>query len=336
MKRKLFVALSVLSILSCSISFVYGWGVWGHNHINKAAVLALPGEMGMFFYNHADFMIQESTIPDLRKYTLNDKAEGPRHYIDLEPFNYESAANMPATLADAIAKYGKDTLDKYGFLPWYIEEMMEKLTKAFKNKNKTEILFLAGDLGHYIGDAQMPLHTSINHNGQLTGQVGIHAFWESHLPELFGKDYNLYTGEAHYIKDIQKATWNMIDSSHRLMNTLLAMERKTKQEVPEDMQYEKGADGQVKKSKFGQQMHSKEYAQKYHTLLNGMVEHQLENAIRHTADFWYTAWVNAGKPDLSSLDQEDVTSRTIPLYKEEMAQWKKNGKVSGCSTDKEF
>ena len=333
MKRRLIVTLVALA---GSITFSYGWGVWGHNHINKAAVLAMPPEMGLFFYNHADFMIQESTVPDLRKYTLNDKVEGPRHYVDLELFNYQSPADMPVTMSDMTAKYGKDSLDKYGILPWYIQDMMVKLTNAFKKKNKTEILFLAGDLGHYLGDAQMPLHTSVNHNGQLTGQVGIHAFWESQLPEMFGKNYNLYTGEAHYIADIKKATWDMIDSSHKLIDALLAMDNKTKQEIPESRQYQKDADGQLKKNKFGAPVHSEEYCRRYNELLNGMVENQMKNGIRHTADFWYTAWVNAGKPDLSNLDDDDLAKRNRSIYKEEIATWKKSGEVIGCSPDKEF
>lgn len=63
--------------------------------------------------------------------------------------------------------------------------MMVKLTKAFKDKNRAEILFLAADLGHYIGDAHMPLHTSANHDGQLSDQKEF---------TLFGKaDYLSYS-----------------------------------------------------------------------------------------------------------------------------------------------
>ena len=332
--KNIFIAL-IICIAVGSVSYVSAWGVWGHNHINKGAVLALPHGMGMFFYNHADFITEESTVPDIRKHTLNDKAEGCRHYIDLEQYNYKSAANMPKTLGDAITKYGKDTLDKYGILPWYIQDMMAKLTDAFKNKRKTEILLLAADLGHYIGDAQMPLHTTVNHNGQLTGQVGIHAFWEAQLPELFGKNYNLYTGEAHYIPDIGKATWDMIDSSHKLVFTLLHEEEKMRKDNPPDKQYVLDTGGQPRKNKYGQPVHAYEYAHVYHELLNGMVEKQMRSAIMHTADFWYTAWVNAGKPDLSNLDPDYITDRNKVFYKEDIKAWQK-GKVLGCRSDKEF
>jgi hypothetical protein len=334
MMKKTMIILVICTALS-SVSYVFGWGVWGHNHINKGAVLALPKEMGMFFYNHTDFITEESTVPDLRKYTMNDKAEGCRHYIDLERYNYSSPANMPKTLNEAVKRYGKDTVDKYGILPWYIQEMMEKLTNAFKNKRKTEILLLAADLGHYIGDANMPLHTSINHNGQLTRQEGIHAFWEAQLPELFGKNYNLNTGEAHYIRNIEKATWDMIDSSHKLVDWLLYDEHKMRKDNPMDKQYVLGADGQPKKNKFGQPVHTYEYAHVYHELMNGMVEKQMRSALKLTADFWYTAWVNAGKPDLKDLDPDFITERNKAFYKEDMKAWQK-GKVRGCASDKEF
>lgn len=335
MKRKGVVTLIVSCLFAIGGSSVWAWGIWGHNHINRGAVLALPKEMGLFFYNHIDFMTQESTIPDLRKYTLDDKAEFCRHYIKLEKFNYKSRAMMPKTMSAAIAKYGKDSMDSYGVLPWYIQDMMGKLTTAFKNKRKTEILLLAGDLGHYIADAHMPLHTTINSDGQATGQAGIHSFWESQLPELFGKNYNMFIGEAHYIKNVENATWDIIDSSYALVQPLLYNESKMRKDNPEDKQYVIGADGKPATNPFGQRIHTYEYAHVYHELLNGMVEKQMRTAIRITADFWYTAWVNAGKPDLTDLDPDYITERNKPFYKQDMKTWQK-GKIKGCKSDKDY
>jgi len=333
--KRIFITIAAISTLACSYSLVLGWGTWGHYHINKGAVLALPSEMGMFFYNHSDYIMEESTGPDMRKYTLKDKAEGPRHYIDLERYNYKTPAGMPRTLDDAIARYGKDTVDKYGILPWYIQDMVSKLTTAFKNKRKQEILFLASDLGHYVADAYMPLHTTINHNGQFTGQDGIHAFWESQLPELFGRNYKLFVNQAGYIGNVEQAVWNAIDSSHRLVPVLLATEREMRKDNPEDKQYVMAPSGQPLKNKYNQPVHAYEYAHVYHELLNGMVEKQMRAAIKMTADLWFTAWTNAGAPDLSDLDPDYVTQRNKAYYKEDMKAWKK-GKVRGCKVDKEF
>ena len=41
-------------------------------------------------------------------------------------------------------------------------------------------------------------------------------------------------------------------------------------------------------------------------LLHGMVEEQMRFAIEETANFWYTARVNAGRPDLTNLDSAET------------------------------
>jgi hypothetical protein len=76
-----FIALSAICItFSCFL------GIIGHERINRAAVMALPKPLQTFFYNHIDFNTQESTVPDLRRNVINDKAEPPRHYFDMENY----------------------------------------------------------------------------------------------------------------------------------------------------------------------------------------------------------------------------------------------------------
>ena len=81
------------------VPILLSWGPFGHECINRAAVLALPAPLQAFFYNHIDFITQESSVPDLRKYTLNDNAEKPRHFIDLE--NFGASDSLPLSLAEA-------------------------------------------------------------------------------------------------------------------------------------------------------------------------------------------------------------------------------------------
>jgi len=309
------------------------WGVFGHEHINRAAVLALPAPLQTFFYNHIDFITQESSVPDLRKYTLNDKAENPRHYIDLE--NFGSPDTLPATLAEVKKKYDEKFLQQNGILPWYIQEMMDKLTKAFKEKRKTEILFLAADLGHYIGDAYMPLHTSVNHDGQLTNQKGIHAFWESQMAEMYGDNFNYSTPQAVFIKDIHAEIWRILAHTHSLVDTLLLADKEVRLQFPGDNMYQKDSLGNIVKNKFNSPVRSAEFAKLYNQKLNGMIEKQMRSAIIATASFWYTAWVNAGKPDLSGLDPREQTERNKSNLKRELKLLKK-GKLADVKGEKEF
>jgi len=335
MKKKLARLAIVVCFLGSTV-FLLSWGTWGHQHINHAAVFALPVEMRPFFYNHIDFITEESVIPDVRKYTINDKAEFSRHYIDLESFQPGGASDsLPQTMKDATTKYDAKFLDKNGILPWYIAEVVQKLTKAFQEKKKAEILFLAADLGHYVGDANMPLHTSLNHDGQLSDQKGIHAFFESQLPEQFGNSYNFYTGDAQYVKDIQAHVWQMLMNSHRLADTLLLADKMLNGSFAKDKIYMKDSAGNLLKNKYNQPIHSYEYASAFHTALNGMVEKQLRNAVAETANLWYTAWVNAGKPDLNQLDEASLTERNQKNFKKDYKLWKKGG-LFGFKIDREF
>lgn len=307
----------LIALFALAIGFLtLSWGIVGHERINKAAVMALPHPLQVFFYNHIDFITQEASVPDIRKYALNYKDENPRHYFDME--NFGSADSLPKNLEEAKKKYDAKFLNDNGILPWYIEDMMVKLTKAFKDKNRAEILFLAADLGHYIGDAHMPLHTSANHDGQLSDQKGIHSLWESKLPELFAKNYKLNVPEAQYYTDVHKATWDMINDTHSLAKPLLDIDKKLRTSTPENQVFKMDADGKVLKSKYNSAVFSDEYAKKLHEQLNGMVENQMKKAITATASFWYTAWVNAGKPDLSDLDAPAVTQRNNQSLKDDL------------------
>lgn len=309
--------------------------MYGHQHINHAAVFALPEEMRFFFYNHIDFVTEEANIPDLRKYTLNDRSENPRHFIDIGDSATMNIDSLPRTMKEAKALYNDKMFQRIGMLPWYIQEVMEKLTKAFKDKRKTEILFLAADLGHYLGDANMPLHTSVNHNGQLSGQKGIHSFFEAQLPEYFGDAYNYKVKNAVYLPDITAASWDIIKHSNSLVDSMLTVDRKTKALFQYKNLYKTGANGDTIKNKFGQLIFSDEYAAAYHKALNGMVENQLRHAIQDAANFWYTAWVNAGKPNLDDLDPEELTKANRKRYEKEFKLYNE-GKVMGFKVEKEY
>ncbi|MBC7495151.1 MAG: zinc dependent phospholipase C family protein, partial [Flavobacterium sp.] len=254
-------ACSVIVIIS--IVTLISWGSWGHKHISRAAIFALPVEMKSFYFNHIDFITEESVVPDVRKATMNDKTEAHKHYIDIEGFNGTLIDSFPKNTADAKAKFGEKLLEEQGILPWHIAEMMTKLTKAFQNKDKSQILFLSGDLAHYIADANMPLHTSSNHDGQLTDQKGIHSFWESKIPEMFGEGYNFKVENAVYIKDISTETWAIIKNSHSLVEPLLLTDKTTKANFDKEKLFKKDENGAFVLNKYKQKIQSDAYAEAF-------------------------------------------------------------------------
>lgn len=164
----------------------------------------------------------------------------------------------------------------------------------------------------------MPLHTSLNHNGQLTDQAGIHAFWESQLTELFGSQYHSNAGPPVLIADPVAETWRLVAESHAGADTLLTVEKQLYAETPPAARYQTDAQGNPRNNVFGQPMHPVAYATAYHERLHHMVERRRRLAIRSTANYWYTAWVLAGRPDLVALDAPATTRANERQLRQEL------------------
>ncbi|WP_316803835.1 zinc dependent phospholipase C family protein [Pedobacter nototheniae] len=288
MKRLTIYAALIIPILLCT-----SWGFFAHQRINNLAVFTLPAGMISFYKANIKYLTDHAVDPDKRRYA--DTLEAPRHYLDVE--NYEQDIDsIPEKWNDALAKYGLKKLNTDGILPWQIQRTYYSLVKAFKAHDSLKILKYSAYLGHYIGDAHVPLHTTANHNGQLSNQVGIHAFWESRLPELFSIKYNYVVGKAIYIENPLKEAWKIIKHSHNLVDTVLKLEAELNKTFPSDQKYSFS-----ERNNTILKQYSVPYSKAYHGQMNNMVEKQMRNAILQIGSFWYSAWIDAGQPELKNL-----------------------------------
>ncbi|MCI0751593.1 MAG: zinc dependent phospholipase C family protein, partial [Flammeovirgaceae bacterium] len=242
--------------------------------------------------------------------------EAPRHYIDLDHFGDSAAYKMPRYWKEAVAQYSEDTLKAYGILPWHVLVMHYRLRDAFLERNPDKIVTISAELGHYIADAHVPLHTTENYNGQLTGQEGIHGFWESRLPELFSNDYDFFVGNATYIEHPQLRIWGAIIETHLAVDSVLRFEKELAEKSGEKKYTFESKGKQTVK------VYSQVYAKEYHKMLNGMVEKQMKSAIKCIGDFWFTAWIDAGQPDIKSLIDYKPTEEELAAKKKEVEVWK--------------
>ncbi len=196
----------------------------------------------------------------------------------------------------------EDQFSAYGILPYHLEQYYRYLVKAFNSQNENSILRLSAEMGHYIGDAHVPLHTTENYNGQLTDQVGIHGFWESRLPELFADEqYDFFVGKADYIEDKKAYFWDIIYDSHTLLDSVLSIEKRLSQSFPRDQQYcyDQRLDITIRTQ-------CPEYAAAFHNEMEGMVEDRMQDAILSLGSVWYSAWIDAGQPDLSRIGEVEL------------------------------
>ena len=291
-----------------------GWGFFAHQKINYLAVFSLPPEMILFYKPHIDYLTEAAINPDKRRFAV--EGEACRHYIDLDHYGDSAILTMPKYWTEAVAKYSEDTLKAYGVVPWHIQRTFFQLKEAFLTKDPDKILRLSADLGHYIADAHVPLHTTENYNGQLTGQDGIHALWESRLPELFAEQYDFFVGRASYIANTQLAAWAAVHTAHRAVDSVLLEEKKLS-EAMDNKKYSFETKG-----KQTVKVYAQDYAAAYHRRMDGMVERQMRRAIKTIADFWFTAWVDAGQPDLTPLMTYMPDEAELRKRREEIELWK--------------
>lgn len=312
----LFLLLSISTSCFC-------WGFFAHKKLNYYATFLLPPQMLVFYKPHIDFITEHATDPDKRRYAID--GEGARHYIDIDHYGPYPYTAVPHKWDEAIAKIGEDTLQTYGIVPWHVQVMLGRLTKAFKEKNFSSILKNSAEIGHYIADAHVPLHASENHNGQLSGQKGIHAFWESRVPELLAdRNFDFFIGKAEYIKDPGAFIWERVLESGHAADSVLKFEKKLSLQFPGDKKFAfETRNGMLIRQ------YSSSYTIEYNKMLNGMVERRMRQSIFAIASFWYTAWVNAGQPDLSALSKESFSENDLKEFEELNSKWKDGGKIKG-------
>jgi len=243
---------------------------------NDTVEIVIPDSLKRDFYSQHIFESRFSSVSVLSKDSLD------RYHNQI--FNGRTYETV----------YFDNKLVQYGIHPYFLEEFYNRLVKAFYRKDEKMVLKISADIGHYISDGHVPLHTTENYNGQLTNQIGIHAFWESRLPELFAdKSYDFVVGKAEYIPNMKNYIWDFIAESHALLPDVLKVEQSLKKAFPEDEQF-----CFEERLEVTTRIQCEGFSEAYHEGLDGMVERRMQDAILAVGSFWYSAWVEAGQPDM--------------------------------------
>jgi hypothetical protein len=314
MKRLVTLVLSGIVVLTLCSS----WGFFAHYRINRLAVFTLPKGMAGFYRANINFITEHAVSADKKRYV--DSTEAPHHFFDADHYGKQPFRDMPQHWVDAAAKYSTDTLNKYGTVPWAITSNYYWLVKAFKAHDTTSILITSANLAHYLSDAHTPLHLTQNYDGQLTNQQGIHSLWESRLPELFN-NYNYNVGKAKYISNPLAEAFKISRNSFKCVDTVLRVERALNKTFTAANKYaiEQRGNRKVK-------VYSVAYSRAYHKLLRGMVQRQMRASILSVGSFWFSAWVDAGQPNLDKLIAKPLTKTEKQQVDKEEALYKA-GKV---------
>jgi hypothetical protein len=246
-------------------------------HYPALALRSLPAGPRAWFNGREAEVCDHASDPDHWK---QDRKEGPRHFLDMEP--YGDPEHPPRTLEEARAKAGDDYY-RLGVVPWIIQDRWQDLVDAFRSGDSTRVALATAILGHYIGDAHVPLHTTVNHDGQFTNQRGIHSRWESGLVERYIVAEDLAVRTARPDKAIVGRPWDWLKAAHALVPQLLEDDREADRSTPMSHR------GKTRTTAYWMIFWAKQ---------GPVVKQQLQHAGQHLGDAVLNAWIAAGKPAL--------------------------------------
>lgn len=275
----------------------FAWGFSAHRWVNEAAIHALPDPLHGFFKSHQSWLVEHAVDADRRKHTV--EGEDVKHYIDLDRYGQDQTqlqAVFPCSWQEAVENWGEDVVRENGIGPWNAIWTYRKLVDAFASLDSALILRHAADLGHYIGDLHVPLHTTENYNGQLTGQTGIHGLWETEVPERQITRYNLADVEMAPARDLSEWVWGIVFESHAAVDSVLRFERELTVAWGDRPTHAYVERGRVK-----QRLRAPDFVDAYAEALHGQVERRMRDSVSRVAGAWWWAWVEAGEPDLATI-----------------------------------
>lgn len=223
-RRVSVILLLVVAIVAGDVRPAHAWGFEAHKYILDRAIALLPAEIRPFFEKNRVSIVEHSIDPDLWRTVGWDAEEGPRHYLDMDAYGPPPFTALPRDRDEAVKKFGIDMINKNGLLPWRAHEIQGKLVEAFMQKqfySRDNIKLFSSVIGHYLSDAQVPFHAALNHDGQLTGQWGIHSRFESELFDRYRDKLQVNPLPVVQIANVRDYTFDSLVTSFSHVQAIL-------------------------------------------------------------------------------------------------------------------
>jgi hypothetical protein len=271
-------------LLAASPGLSWAWGSTGHHYIAQHYSQHLPP--GLDGLRNWDSVVDAHVMdPDNRKGSI--PGEAPRHFIDIDAYPEFTQGTLSHDRATLEAEYGASTVLARGVLPWAVGEVTTYLTSLFEEAAWDSAALEISDLCHYVGDGHQPLHCTQNYDGQMTGNNGVHARYESTMLNMVIADVHTPPETVEYFSSPVEEMFAIIGNSWSDVPVVLNGDN-------------------VAKAASGGSTSSTLYYQTLWQETQEMTEQQLSEASRLTASYVLTAWVNAGSPVVPGSTQVGV------------------------------
>ena len=288
--------LPILCLACVAVSPAARWGYDAHRLLNRAATTHLPADFELFA-QWTDRLEELSTAADERR--GSDPDERIKHYIDIDDYPEFFTGQLPHSYQDMVALYGRTRVDANGTAPWAIEAAYNNLVTHFQAGDWDQAVAAAADVGHYVGDLHNPMHLTLNYNGQLTGQDGIHSRHESRLTARHLSDLVPAPGTISTVSDPLESVFGWIDKQYPGVAMILSAD-------------------QTATSAAGGNTSSEVYYDRLWAEVGAQTTTWIRDASLAIASLWYAAWAEAGSPPLPNPASYDAamvprtTARLLP------------------------
>jgi hypothetical protein len=282
MRKILPLAFLALAVSAMPPARLDAWGFGGHKFIMDRAIDLLPQEIRPFFQRFRATLVERSIDPDTYR-TVGWVEEPPRHFVDMDAYGAFPFKGLPHDYQQAVAKYGADFVIKNGTVPWRAQEIYDKLRDAFRQLptsdfSRENIKLFSAVLSHYVADAFQPFHATLNYAGQLSGQPGILARFESELFDRYQDKLTVAPLGVTPVPNAREFIFATLTDSFTFVAPVLAAD---------------------KQAVIGRTAYDEPYFAQMWEKTGPIMEKRLAGAITGVASTITQAWIDAGKPVLT-------------------------------------
>jgi len=275
---RLFVLVCVLVFVLALPPSAAAWGLAAHRWVATRAAEIVRDRCPALVAGPRATLGDAAVEPDTVLKRRDGRRELARHYMNLDHYGPPPFRALPRDRDAALARYGQKTIERQGVLPWSGALLAARLRDEIRRGDLDTARISAGHLAHYVADATMPLHTTVNYDGKGTGQRGIHRRVEATLVD---RDLGEYTRRSWKVATRRPippagaagALFAALEDAHGKLATMFAADRNASR---------------------GTKVGSAVYYRRLHAdLLDPMAE-QLGKAAVLTAALWEGACAEAG------------------------------------------
>jgi len=276
------VGLLALAIAVLTPRPVAAWGYVAHRIVVENAAPALPAPLAAFYAANLRLLSDASIEPDSLLRGREGDKEARRHYFNLDELSRPPFRDLPFDEDEARSMFGDERLERAGHLPWRILSVLDQLRDAHRKKDWAKVVSRSGWLSHYVADSYQPLHTTRNHDGRDSCNQGVHAAFETDMIDRLKARYRLETAlpttfVAEVIREPRRFVFGEILGNYELVDEILRADT--------------AAMLAVKRQR-------SDYYEEMEGSVGRLARRQMSRAAATTANLWYTAWFQGGRPEL--------------------------------------